>query len=71
MQINQYESQIIREKYCLKDFVYADNFEDALGAIRTLTGDNEIKPFESEERKQFNKGKTRWLEDDIIFEVKE
>ena len=51
--------------------VYADNFEDALGAIRTLTGDNEIKPFESEERKQFNKGKTRWLEDDIIFEIKE
>lgn len=51
--------------------VYADNFDDALGAIRALTGDNEIKPFETEERRQFNKGKTRWLEDDIIFEVKE
>lgn len=27
--INQYESQIIREKYCLKDYVYVDNFEQA------------------------------------------
>jgi len=27
--INQYESQIIREQYCLKDFVYVDNFEQA------------------------------------------
>lgn len=51
--------------------VYADNLDDALGAVRTLTGDNEIKPFESEERKQFNKGKTRWLKDDIIFEIKD
>ena len=51
--------------------VYADNLDDALGAVRTLTGDNEIKPFESEERKQFNKGKTRWIKDDIIFEIKD
>ena len=27
--INQYESQIIREKYCLNDYVYVDNFEQA------------------------------------------
>ena len=51
--------------------IYADNLEDALGAIKTITGDNEIKPFESEERRQFNKGKTRWLKDDIIFEIKD
>ncbi|MDD5930117.1 MAG: hypothetical protein PUC37_09990 [Spirochaetales bacterium] len=50
--------------------VYADDMTDALGAIRTLTGDNDIQPFESEERKQFNKGKKRWLENDLIFEIK-
>ena len=50
--------------------VYADDLTDALGAVRTLTGDNDIKPFESEQRKEFNKGKKRWLEDDIIFEIK-
>jgi threonylcarbamoyladenosine tRNA methylthiotransferase MtaB len=27
--INQYESQIIREQYCLKNFTYVDNFEQA------------------------------------------
>ena len=50
--------------------VYADDMTDVLGAIRTLTGDDEIKPFENEERKQYNKGKKRWREDDIIFEIK-
>ncbi len=50
--------------------VYADDLTDALGAIKALTGDNEIKPFETEERKQHNKGKKRWLENDIIFEIK-
>ena len=49
--------------------VYADNLTDALGAIRSLTGDNEIKPFETEQRKQYNKGKKRWLDDDLIFEI--
>lgn len=27
--INQYESQIIREKYCLKDYLYVDDFKQA------------------------------------------
>ena len=27
--INQYESQIIRDKYCLNDYIYVDNFEQA------------------------------------------
>ena len=27
--INQYESQIIREKYCLKDYQYTGSFEQA------------------------------------------
>ena len=51
--------------------VYADNLDDAFGAVRTLTGDNEIKPFESEKRKEQNKGKKRWLENDIIFDIKD
>ena len=50
--------------------VYADDMTDALGAIRTLSGDNDIQPFESESRKQFNKGKKRWLENDLIFDIK-
>ena len=50
--------------------IYADNLTDALGVIKTLTGDNDIKPFETEERKKYNKGKKRWLENDIIFEIK-
>ena len=50
--------------------VYADDMTDALGAIRTLSGDNDIQPFESESRKQFNKGKKRWLESDLIFDIK-
>ena len=51
--------------------IYADNLEDALGAIRGLTGDNQIQPFESEEYIKRKEGKKRWLEDDIIFEIKD
>ena len=51
--------------------IYADNLYDSLGAVKTLTGDYEIQPFESEENRQFNKGKKRWLENDIIFDIKD
>ncbi|MCR5766452.1 MAG: hypothetical protein K6G09_10830 [Treponema sp.] len=66
-----HDSETEHEGWGATPDVYADNFDDVLGAIRALTGDNEIKPFETEERRQFNKGKTRWLEDDIIFEIKD
>ena len=49
--------------------VYADTLEDALGAVKTLTGDNEILPFESEQRKQRNKNQKRWLINDTIYEI--
>ncbi len=51
--------------------VYADNLDDALGAVITLTGDKDIKPFENDKRRQYNKDKKRWLENDIIFEIKD
>lgn len=49
--------------------VYADTLEDALGAVKALTGDNEILPFESEQRKQRNKNQKRWLINDTIYEI--
>jgi len=50
--------------------IYADNLTEALGVIKTLTGDNNIKPLETPERSKYNKNKTRWKKDDIIFEIK-
>lgn len=49
--------------------VYADTLEDALGAVKALTGDNKILPFESEQRKQRNKTQKRWLINDTIYEI--
>ena len=50
--------------------IYADNLTEVLGIIKTLTGDNDIKPFETPERAKYNKDKIRWKKDDIIFEIK-